>query len=57
MFGLFDAIADWFRGILIDGIMSNFARMFNEVNAEVANIALNVGQTPAGWNVYCKGVL
>jgi hypothetical protein len=50
MFGLFDAIADWFRGILIDGIMSNFARMFNEVNAEVANIALNVGQTPAGWN-------
>ena len=24
MFGLFDSIADWFRGILIDGIVSSF---------------------------------
>jgi hypothetical protein len=50
MFGLFDAIADWFRGILIDGIMSNFAGMFDEVNTKVGEIASQVGQTPAGWN-------
>jgi len=50
MFGLFDAIADWFRGILIDGIMSNFAGMFDEVNSKVGEIASQVGQTPAGWN-------
>ena len=50
MFGLFDAIADWFRGLLIDGIMSNFTDMFNEVNEKVGEIATQVGQTPAGWN-------
>jgi len=50
MFGLFDAIADWFRGILIDGIMANFAGMFDEVNTKVGEIASQVGQTPAGWN-------
>jgi hypothetical protein len=50
MFGLFDAIADWFRGLLIDGIMSNFTGMFNEVNDKVGEIATQVGQTPAGWN-------
>jgi hypothetical protein len=50
MFGLFDAIADWFRGILIEGIISNFTGMFDEVNTKVGEIASQVGQTPAGWN-------
>ena len=50
MFGLFDAIADWFRGILIDGIMFNFTHMFVEANREINEIAATVGQTPAGWN-------
>lgn len=50
MFGLFDAIAEWFRGILVDGITANFARMFDEVNAKVGDIAGQVGQTPEGWN-------
>jgi hypothetical protein len=50
MFGLFDAIADWFKGLLIDGIISNFTRMFDEVNTQIGEIAVNVGQTPAGWN-------
>jgi len=50
MFGLFDAIADWFRGLLIDGIISNFTGMFDEVNTKVGEIAFQVGQTPAGWN-------
>jgi hypothetical protein len=50
MFGLFDSIAEWFRGLLIDGIMSNFAGMFDEVNTKVGEIAAQVGQTPEGWN-------
>ncbi|MCL2776341.1 MAG: CD0415/CD1112 family protein [Oscillospiraceae bacterium] len=50
MFGLFDSIANWFRGLLIDGIMSNFTGMFNEVNTKVGEIAAQVGQTPQGWN-------
>jgi hypothetical protein len=50
MFGLFDSIAEWFRGILIDGIMSNFADMFGELNTRVGEIAGQVGQTPQGWN-------
>jgi len=50
MFGLFDAIADWFRGLLIDGITFNFTHMFTEANRGVNEIAGQVGQTPAGWN-------
>jgi len=50
MFGIFDSIADWFKGILIDGIMSNFTGMYNEVNAKVSEIATQVGATPQGWN-------
>jgi hypothetical protein len=50
MFGLFDSIAEWFRGILIDGILSNFTGMFDEVNTKVGEIAAQVGQTPEGWN-------
>jgi hypothetical protein len=50
MFGLFDSIANWFRGLLIEGIVSNFTGMFNEVNNKVGEIATQVGQTPVGWN-------
>ena len=50
MFGLFDSISDWFRGILADGITTNFTGMFDEVNTKVGEIAGQVGQTPQGWN-------
>ena len=50
MFGIGDAIADWFRGLLIEGIINSFTGMFNEVNEKVGEIASQVGQTPAGWN-------
>jgi hypothetical protein len=46
----FDAIGEWFRGLLIEGITANFTGMFEEVNTKVAEIATDVGQTPAGWN-------
>jgi hypothetical protein len=50
MFGLFDSIAEWFRGILVEGIIANFTGMFDEVNTKVGEIATQVGSTPAGWN-------
>jgi hypothetical protein len=50
MFGLFDSIAEWFRGILVEGILANFTGMFDEVNTKVGEIAAQVGQTPEGWN-------
>jgi len=47
---LFGGITDWIRQFLIDGIMANFERIFDSVNEQVADIAVQVGQTPAGWN-------
>ena len=47
---LVEAISDWLREILTDAIMASFATMFDEVNRQVGDIAVQVGQTPAGWN-------
>jgi len=47
---LFDGITDWIRQFLIDGIMASFARIFGYVNEQVSDIAVQVGQTPEGWN-------
>ena len=43
-------MADGFRGILTDGILSNLSGLFDSVNTEVGEIATQVGTTPAGWN-------
>ena len=48
--GLFDQIFDWFKNLLIDGIISNFAGMFQEVNEKTGEIAAQVGQTPDAFN-------
>jgi len=50
MGGLFDFIDEWFRGIMIEGILSNFASMFDDLNIRVNEIASQVGETPASWN-------
>ena len=50
MFGLFDSIDEWIKGIFIEGIIANFTGMFDEVNTKVGEIAAQVGSTPAGWN-------
>jgi len=47
---LIDSITEWIRQFLIDGIMASFASIFGYVNDQVADIATQVGQTPAGWN-------
>ena len=33
------AIADWIKGILTAGIMSNLSGLFDDVNTQVGNIA------------------
>ena len=47
---LTDWITDWIKQGLIDGIMARFAGLYDAINAEVGNIAANVGQTPGDWN-------
>ena len=36
--------------MLWGGIMSNLSGMFDSVNQQVADISVQVGQTPQGWN-------
>jgi len=47
---LFDGIIDWIKQFFIDAIMASFAGIFDSVNQQVGDIAVQVGQTPAGWN-------
>jgi hypothetical protein len=51
MFGILEAITEWIREILIGAIESNLTSMFGDVNERVGEIAVQVGQTPAGWNI------
>lgn len=37
------AIADWIKGILTAGILSNLSGLFDDVNTQVGNIAQQVG--------------
>ena len=47
---LLDALTNWLKEMLVGGIMGNLTGMFDNVNAQVADIATQVGQTPQGWN-------
>ncbi len=47
---IWDMIEEWFRELLIDGIISNLTGMFDTVNTKVGEIAGEVGQTPSAWN-------
>jgi hypothetical protein len=47
---LFDWLTDWIKQGLIDGIMKQFAGIYDSINAQVGEIAAQVGQTPQGWN-------
>ena len=50
MGNILNSIKDWFREILIDGIVSNLSNMFDSVNEKVGEIAGQVGTTPRAWN-------
>lgn len=43
-------IQEWFKEVLIDGIISNLSGTFDTVNAKVGEIVGEVGMTPSGWN-------
>lgn len=47
---LLDAITTWLKEMLVGGIMGNLSGMFDSVNQQVADISVQVGQTPQGWN-------
>lgn len=47
---IFDAIAEWLKGLLVAGIMGNLGGLFDNVNAQVGEIADQVGTAPAAWN-------
>lgn len=49
MNSILQAINDWMRGLLVSGIMNNLTNTFDNVNAQVAQIATDVGQTPANY--------
>jgi len=43
-------IADWLKGMLVDGIMNNLSGMFDAVNQQVGDVASQVGRTPASFS-------
>ena len=47
---ILDGLKDWFREILVDGIIGNLANMFDSVNEKVGEIAGQVSTTPQAWN-------
>ena len=43
---LLEALTNWLKEMLVGGIMSNLSGMFDSVNQQVADISVQVGQTP-----------
>ena len=50
MQSIFDAITEWLKALLVEGIMENLGGLFMGVNEQVGEIAAQVGMTPAAWN-------
>ena len=47
---ILNQIADWLKGMLVDGIMNNLTGMFDSVNQQVSDVATQVGMTPANFS-------
>ena len=47
---LTDWLTNWLKELLIGGIMGNLEGLFDSVNTQVGEIAVQVGTTPADWN-------
>ena len=47
---LTDWLTNWLKELLIGGIMGNLEGLFDTVNAQVGEIAAQVGTTPAAWH-------
>lgn len=50
MQSILDQITQWLKDMLISGIMGNLSGMFDSVNAQVGEIAGEVGRTPASFS-------
>lgn len=50
MDSIIEAIEDWFRGLLVSGIMSNITNTFSALNNQVGEISSEVGRTPASFS-------
>ena len=57
MEALLQQISDWLKGMLVDGIMNNLSGMFDAVNQQVADVATQVGQTPANFSPAVIGLV
>ena len=43
-------IEDWLRGLLVGGIMDSLTGVFDAMNQQVADVATEVGSTPAAFS-------
>ena len=50
MQAILDQIAEWLKGMLVDGIMNNLTGMFDAVNQQVSDVASQVGNTPQNFS-------
>ena len=57
MEAILQQIADWLKGMLVDGIMNNLSGMFDAVNQQVADVATQVGTTPANFSPAVFGLV
>jgi hypothetical protein len=49
MNSILQSIEDWMKGMLVSGIMDNLTSTFDSVNAQVGQIAADVGMTPSSY--------
>ena len=47
---VWDKIAEWLKGLLVSGIVSNHSGLFDSINTRVSDVASTVGTTPQEWN-------
>lgn len=50
MQSIIDSIVEWLKELLVTGIMSNLTNTFDSVNAQVGQIATEVGMTPSTFS-------
>lgn len=47
---IWDSITNWLKEVLVSGIVSNLSGMFDSTNAQIGEIAGQVGLTSQAWN-------
>ncbi len=50
MDSILEQITDWLKEMLVSGVMENLSGMFDSVNQQVGDIAVQVGMTPANFS-------